>query len=155
MQNAVRDYGPTHCHKNFQLYLHQEWKANQYHKFYTITISPHDNHGSTYILRQSIIDLFRVCKNVVSMRYIYETSKNNKLHIHGLLTSKDYCKFMKVRKHPLVKFHIVQYTPGNWIDYISKEKPNQVHDVIMDNDIGKRNIIIESMNLDYFINMDD
>jgi len=141
-------------HKNFQLYLLQEWKKNQYFKFYTVTISPHAKLAAKAVLRQSVIDLFIVCKNMVSMRYIYETSKLNKLHIHGILTSNGHCKFMKVRKHPLVKFHIVPYVPGNWIDYISKDKPDKVHDVVYDTE-NNNSIIIESLTLDYFINMDD
>ncbi len=102
---------------------------NPYVKYYAITISPHGRHEEKAVVTNSIYSLFNLYKGVISSMYIYEKSKLGKWHIHGLLAMKDKCKFAKVRKHPLVKYHIVEYVPGEWIDYISKDLPSQVYQV--------------------------
>ncbi len=121
---------PSHTlNVQFQQYLLQEWKTNQYITYYAFTISPHQKSLQKAWIEDSVTDMLDICKNVISCRYIYETSDKNKIHIHGILASKCKSKFFKLKKHPLVKFHMVEYVSNNlkWIHYMAKDKPDKIY----------------------------
>ncbi len=114
---------------HFQHYLLREWKKNQYITYYAFTVSPHSKCLSKASIEESVTDMLNICKNIISCKYIYETSAKNKIHIHGILCSKSKSKFFKLRKHPLVKFHMVEYIHNEqkWIHYMSKNKPDKIY----------------------------
>ncbi len=102
---------------------------NPYTKYYAITVSPHGRYAEKEVVYNSMLSLFSMYKGLTSALYIFERLTKGKWHTHGLLAMKDKCKFAKVRKHPLVKYHIEEYVPGNWIDYISKDLPSEIYQI--------------------------
>ncbi len=111
-----------------QQYLLREFRTNQYITYYAFTISPHSRLQEQGVLADSVTDLMKICKNVISCRYIFETSDLGKVHIHGLLASKSRCKFVKLRKHPLVQYYFKVYD-GNrkWLNYMEKGQPDHCY----------------------------
>ncbi len=142
-------------HILMQQYLLTEWKQNQYITYYSFTISPHKRLLSKALIESSVDDLMTVCKNVVSCRYVYETSELNKIHIHGILASKSKSKFMKLRKHPLVKYELNEYYNSNdaWIHYMAKESPHYCYTHHYDHETGK--IQKPKLNLTWYAFVED
>lgn len=111
----------------FSWYMLNEWRENKYVKFYTINVNPHDHRQPAGIIQAALYDIIRKCKTVISLAYIIEVSPEGKNHAHGILASKDYSKFLKVKKHPICQFYLEKYIPGNWISYIQKDRPPIIH----------------------------
>ncbi len=112
---------------NYSWFLQEQWRENRHVKFYAITISPHDHKQPDSVVFNASKDIITICKSVTGLMYNFEESEKGKIHAHGILASKDYSKFLKIKKHPLCQFHIVEYTPGNWIGYCLKSNPPITH----------------------------
>lgn len=114
---------------HFNQYLLTEWRSNQYITYYAFTISPHQKSLPKIGIEKSVTDMLNVCKNIISCKYIYETSKLNKIHIHGILAAKQKSKFTKLNKHPLVQYHITEYEHRHnaYIRYMSKCQPKHIY----------------------------
>ncbi len=117
---------------NFSWFLMSHWRENRHVKFYAITVSPHDHHVTPNVVYHALFDIITECKTVISAMYVLERSPTGKYHAHGILASKDYSKFLKVKKHPTCQFHTVKYTPGNWISYCLKDGPTIAHYLTLD-----------------------
>ncbi len=120
---------PPTVPERYQLWAAKQHLINPYVKYYAITVSPHGRYDDKQVVYNAMLHIFSLYKGLMSCLYIFEKSKNGKWHTHGLLAMKDKCKFVKVRNYPLVKYHIEQYVPGNWIDYISKDLPSEIYQV--------------------------
>ncbi len=122
-------YPPSRALINyFEYYLTHEFHNLNYAKFYILTISPHYRYSGDTVLHHAAKEILHKYKSVYSLRYIIETSLKGKLHIHGIVVSRDYNKFVKLRKNPVVQYKLEQYIDClSWLSYISKDKPTTVY----------------------------
>ncbi len=107
-----------------------ETAYSKYIKWYTLTIDPLDptvqvtEHQYELALKR----LRDKCKTIIKVAYIYETSEHGKLHLHGILATRDKTKFLKV-KHD-IRYHYqmdpLTYLDG-WICYILKGSPENLY----------------------------
>jgi len=105
-----------------------QFRLYNYSKFYTFTISPHQRYVERMVLEDGVRQIFRSYKSVIGVRYIMETSKLGKLHVHGILCARDNSKFVKLRRHPTCNYMINPYSPGNeWIVYMGKGNPQKLY----------------------------
>jgi len=120
-----KEYYGVSC---FLQYLMNSQRETQMGMYYIFTISPHQRYVERLVLEDAVGHLIRTYKSVVSLQYVFETSAKGKLHIHGLIHCKDSSKFIKLRKHPTVKYTIEPYiVDGGWIEYICKDEPQAVY----------------------------
>lgn len=118
-------------------YMSKEFQLYNYAKFYAFTISPHNKKLIPLMLHEAAKTILISYNSCYSLRYIIETSKTGKEHIHGVLITKDQCKFAKLRRHPHVKYHFQHYNDSGWLEYMQKDNPNRIY-TYYKNPLGQR-----------------
>lgn len=113
--------------EQYQTYLMDTFRDNRYTKFYALTVTPHIHSTTEYYLSNVMYDIINQCKSVISITYNYERSEAGKLHIHGIIATKDKTKFLKVKKHPIAQIHTTELNGETWIYYCTKSKPRIIH----------------------------
>ncbi len=103
---------------------------SKYIEWYTLTLSPKD---PTVEIREYFYDLALLrlqskCKTIIDIVYILETSKHGKLHVHGIIATRDKTKFLKIKRDIRFNWHMdpLTYLDG-WINYMLKESPKHVY----------------------------
>ncbi len=117
MNALIREFLRYECQQNLIRQRRIRYK-------YAITVSPHKKYDHMGIVVDAINDLFDLYKGVRYIQYIEEVSPAGKSHLHGVVYTRDPCKFAKVRKHPTCHFKVTEFEGGNtWYWYLSKTQP--------------------------------
>lgn len=123
------------------------YSSNPYVHFYALTVSPRNPDTDIFEVIKSVKDLFKICKNVLSVRYVIEKSPKGKDHIHGILCCRNKSKFMKIRRHPVCHFQIDPFESEGWVGYMGKGHPDICYGMYYNE--GK--LIIPEHKLDWYL----
>ncbi len=127
--------------------MEQMNKKNPFTDFYAFTISPHQRHAPLLTSVKAVRNLFYQYKSCMSAVYIIETSSKGKIHVHGIVALPHESKWVKLRKHPTVKYHMVKiHEPIGWIEYILKEKPKRIYSCKYSFPNGRKLDIVDEIN---------
>ncbi len=139
--------------QSFERFMSREFVKYSYGMFSTVTVSPYDHKcDSVFLLELAIKQLFDKYKHVKACLYAVETSSSGKVHMHGVISHTNTCKWAKVRKHPLYHFDIDPLNKGSeWFEYCLKDKPRHLYLISRGIDVrGKSTKSIIKMNIGAF-----
>ncbi len=99
--------------------------SNFLYKVSAVTITPKGKQVTKEEVLGFVYRQLPLCKNVLELVFIQETSMSGMNHVHGIMITDRISKYTKcpnlvIRTKPLTN-------PQGWIKYISKDKPKYIH----------------------------